>query len=444
MLQLSARNIILLVGSVLALFLSVFFLIKFPEYSAFYHVVGIILAFVLIIFASKEVALFFVLPYCFSGLVLIEFAPEGSWPYITASMATTGAVCAYVFSHLRNKEKKWQIIRRETQKLEKLFKELSVENSEWKSSYIDVSEQSEFQNSLLSMVQRLVEVLDANGVKKRLLKLIEETFPGMTYSIKSVGSGADMFDHWVYQRKVPLLIRDIGSDSRFPVLPRQINFKSMLAAPILFQREVYEIIRIESNSKSAFHMSHLRVIELLSLMTSIAIDNINLLGAFKDKAVHDGFTGLINHKYFLERLEQELLYAGRYKKNLGLIMIDIDHFKKFNDSFGHYAGDEVIKKLVKVITSKLRDVDIVARYGGEEFSALMPEVTYEDLYAAAESIRQAFSAEKYSFSGTECSATISAGISIFPKDASTAPQLVRWADQRLYQAKMQGRNRVIG
>jgi len=167
--------------------------------------------------------------------------------------------------------------------------------------------------------------------------------------------------------------------------------------------------------------------------------------ALRELATRDGLTGLFNHRHFKDVLGTELTRAARYERPLCLIMLDVDHFKIYNDTNGHPAGDEVLKTLADIIKSRLRDVDRSARYGGEEFVALLPETDWKSGKTVAEDIRVQM--ENYPFKGRESQplgkVTVSLGVAEFPTDCVDAASLVEKADEALYRAKSEGRNRVV-
>ncbi len=161
------------------------------------------------------------------------------------------------------------------------------------------------------------------------------------------------------------------------------------------------------------------------------------------RAITDGLTGLSNHKTFQEALLLEIERAKRYEKTLPLILLDIDHFKFFNDTYGHQTGDRVLKELAKLIKNIVRSIDFPARYGGEEFVIFLPETGYEGAIVVAERIRQKVS--EYPFvldNGETIRITISAGVACYPLDAATSHELIAKADEAMYYSKEHGRNRV--
>jgi diguanylate cyclase (GGDEF)-like protein len=172
---------------------------------------------------------------------------------------------------------------------------------------------------------------------------------------------------------------------------------------------------------------------------SIAIENANLYW----QATTDRMTKLYSHHYFQQNLEEEVSRAHRYGATFCLIMMDIDHFKKFNDTYGHLQGDIIIKDIARILRSSVRSIDFTARYGGEEFSVILPEVKAQGAAVVAERIRK--SIEKHPFPGEDgpLHVTVSIGVAEFkPSRMRAASQLIAEADKALYQSKEMGRNRV--
>jgi two-component system cell cycle response regulator len=160
-------------------------------------------------------------------------------------------------------------------------------------------------------------------------------------------------------------------------------------------------------------------------------------------ATLDELTGLHNRRFFLRRLQDEIERAMRYKSPLALLLLDVDHFKRVNDSYGHLVGDAVLASLAEVLRASFRRTDVAARYGGEEFCALLPQTDHAGAEQVAERLRQAFAAAPVALQdGTRLSVTCSAGVAAFGSDAGDAQGLLRVADARLYRAKAAGRNRV--
>jgi len=156
-------------------------------------------------------------------------------------------------------------------------------------------------------------------------------------------------------------------------------------------------------------------------------------------SVTDGLTGLANHRFLMQRLAEEGARSNRTNREFTVLMADVDHFKQYNDTFGHPAGDEVLKQVAAIVRDSTRTVDCVARYGGEEFAVVMPETTAAGGLAVAERIRSRIAAEK--FPGRQI--TLSIGVAQFPRDADLPQGVIAVADRALYQAKREGRDRVV-
>jgi diguanylate cyclase (GGDEF)-like protein len=155
----------------------------------------------------------------------------------------------------------------------------------------------------------------------------------------------------------------------------------------------------------------------------------------------DGLTQIFNRRYFLEQFEREVSRAKRYRRELSLMMFDIDHFKDINDSYGHLAGDYVLKQLATVIKGKIRREDILARYGGEEFVIILPEIDGGNAVIFAEKVRKIVEKAPFKFEDTRISVTISVGLGTLT-ESDDAASLIKRADEKLYEAKAAGRNCV--
>jgi len=173
--------------------------------------------------------------------------------------------------------------------------------------------------------------------------------------------------------------------------------------------------------------------EQLSLIESSKLEDV------RESAVVDGLTGLYDHDTALMLLKKELERAKRHSEKCAVLMLDLDDFKQVNDEFGHQKGDEVLIRLANIMRENLRTIDTPGRYGGEEFIAILPETDKSSAIQSAERLRKAV---KIEFS-KDISLTISIGVGSFPVDASNADELLKKADNALYQAKEKGKNRVV-
>ncbi len=202
----------------------------------------------------------------------------------------------------------------------------------------------------------------------------------------------------------------------------------------------------DPNRKLSSH--DLRILDMLLRTSTLIYQNLQLrehlkklfIRAEKD-AITDYLTHLYNHRYFVQQLGREMNRARRHQSQFVLIMIDIDHFKDFNDSFGHQAGDLVLQKIGQILRENTRKSDTAARYGGEEFAIICPELNKRSGQILAEKLRKIIEKTRHPFT-REKGITISAGVAAFPEDADTPQDLIRCSDAALYEAKRKGRNRV--
>ena len=158
--------------------------------------------------------------------------------------------------------------------------------------------------------------------------------------------------------------------------------------------------------------------------------------------IRDGLTSVANVRYLNEFLEREFARSRRHGRELAVVLLDIDHFKKINDTLGHLTGDYVLRELARVVESRVRRDELFARYGGEEFCLVLPETSNEGATSYAEIIRKAIEDHRFLFDGTDVPVTVSCGVATFTPEMSRPVDIIRAADEALYRAKRSGRNRV--
>lgn len=184
--------------------------------------------------------------------------------------------------------------------------------------------------------------------------------------------------------------------------------------------------------------------KLNDLSTEIfpAIKRISLFRKIDELAVIDGLTGVYRRGAFDEKLAAEFSRARAFKTSLGLMILDIDHFKRVNDTYGHQAGDAILRKTAQLLKESVYETDFVARYGGEEFAVIMPRAQAEGAMRKAEYIRKLIEAEVFDAGIEKLKITVSAGLAHYPQDAGDIKELISRADSALYKAKESGRNRI--
>lgn len=243
----------------------------------------------------------------------------------------------------------------------------------------------------------------------------------------------------VMQTRKPLFVRNTAEDEEFIMLKRgHIKAGTMMCAPLQAKEKILGVLNVSCSKPDAFSAKDFKLFIDLANHASIAIENARLYRY----AVTDSMTRLYNHRYFQQRLDEELLRADRYENRVSLIMLDVDHFKKFNDTYGHPEGDRALKIVAQVIEKSIREIDIAARYGGEEFVVICPEKGGEGAMAPAERIRAAVEQFDYRIEGKPVSLSVSLGISCYPEQAKNKKELLKFSDSALYYSKQSGRNRV--
>ena len=256
----------------------------------------------------------------------------------------------------------------------------------------------------------------------------------------------------VAERQLPLTARDGARESRAVESERrdwpEAPF-SLLLLPLVVVGTTVGVAQFERDDAQPFTRRDMERVQALSTQAAAAIGNSRRHRDITAKAVTDGLTGLFNRRHIQSALESEQRRALRYGHPLSVIMLDIDNFKSYNDTYGHTQGDVLIKRVAALLRASVRGVDTVGRYGGEEFIILMPETTKEEAGHTAERLRRAVEAAIFpGFPDDPSMAvlkTISLGVATLPQDTgnSEAPEmLVALADGALYQAKRGGRNRV--
>ncbi|RZU38948.1 sensor domain-containing diguanylate cyclase [Edaphobacter modestus] len=179
-------------------------------------------------------------------------------------------------------------------------------------------------------------------------------------------------------------------------------------------------------------------------LTAMALASLEMRKKLEHQSIRDGLTSLFNRHFLEIALERELARASRRKGALSVLMMDIDHFKKLNDQFGHSAGDAVLKEIAHTFSACVRTEDLICRYGGEEFTIILPDITPEATLHRAEVIRKAVANLRTELDNDlYSSVTVSIGAAIFPRDGQSSESLLRHADAALYRAKREGRNRVV-
>lgn len=248
-------------------------------------------------------------------------------------------------------------------------------------------------------------------------------------------------------------VDDVNSGSLCPHVHREGALGYSICIPMMAQSETIGVLHLESGQAEAgqpdgaqkqWTAEKQQFAVAVAEHVSLALSNMKLRETLRNLSIRDPLTGLFNRRYMEESLEQELLKAKRYGRSLGVIMLDIDHFKRFNDTYGHEAGDLVLRELSVFLQNHIRLTDIPCRFGGEEFTLILPEADMALTQQRAEQVRQGVAAIRVKVQGqTLASITISEGVAVYPENGPTGQDVLRAADEALYKAKQKGRNHVV-
>ena len=244
----------------------------------------------------------------------------------------------------------------------------------------------------------------------------------------------------------PVNVPDVSQDARY--VQNLDATRSELAVPMIVGERVIGIIDLQSPVRNRFSPDAVRRVSTLANHAATAIENARLHSRVWEMAQRDRLTGMRNLRYFEDRLKEELERASRYSHNCSLVMIDIDDFKKYNDSFGHPMGNLLLRTVARAISTSLRDyIDTAVRYGGEEFVCILPVVVPHEAAEVAERIRRRVLDSNpdipHSTQQPLGCVSVSLGVSTYPIDVPDRDRLLEIADSRMYMAKRAGKNRVF-
>lgn len=259
-------------------------------------------------------------------------------------------------------------------------------------------------------------------------------------------------DCWALRRGQVHMVED----SKSGLLCRHLNQSppgSYMCVPMLARGEMLGMLHLQSNVqgltpqdilKGYLTESKQKLAMTVAEQIALALANLKLRETLRIQSIRDPLTGLFNRRYMEESLERELRRVTRKQSSLGVIMVDIDHFKQFNDTFGHATGDNLLRELGTFLNANVRGEDIACRYGGEEFALIMTEASLEIIRERAEKLREGVKhINIHSLGQTSGTITISLGVAIFPQHGSSGEAVLQAADAALYKAKAEGRDRVV-
>ncbi|MBI4870733.1 MAG: diguanylate cyclase [Candidatus Riflebacteria bacterium] len=310
----------------------------------------------------------------------------------------------------------------------------------------DLSSTLEYNTLLELLLDRAMKIVMAE--RGSIMLLDEDTQELRIHVAKGIDASVvettrvklgDKVSGHVLQTGRPMLIVDTLKSPSFSKLKDgQILGGTMLSVPLIAKDKRLGVLNISKTTPYTLDDRDQELFMALANQAAIAIENARLYTL----AITDELTKLTIRRFFFQRLSEELRRARRYKSACTVMMLDIDHFKRFNDTYGHAAGDQVLIHVARIFKSCMRKVDIVSRLGGEEFAVVCPEQSAEIASIPAERIRKTIESAALDLGGTTVQITVSIGLADYPGHAQKQGVLMEYADQALYHAKHTGRNRV--
>jgi len=257
----------------------------------------------------------------------------------------------------------------------------------------------------------------------------------------------NVLDVWVLRHNRSLLIEDLTKDFRFDYNKieayHERGASSFIVSPLSIAYKVLSIVRVETKDPLGFTLDDSRILRNICDLGAVVLERARLIQDTQDLAIRDSLTSLFVKDYFFQRLEDEIKRVRAKNLKLGMIMLDIDDFKKINDTFGHIVGDAVLAKLAKILINVAgAPGNVISRFGGEEFIISLIECQRPQLLRIAEKIRKSVEQASVTFRRKRINFTVSLGAALYPDDADQAIKLVDRVDKLMYKAKQSGKNKV--
>jgi len=351
-----------------------------------------------------------------------------------------------------------EYIRRSEKRLLKLFDTLNQRTSELEKSQA-------FLELIYENTRVLAGILDVDGVIEEVTKIMGDilaypagglllegpghsliyrgrTIAGQSnFHLKACDPESNALVHLVAGQGDPVIVNDTRKRRDYEKLRE--STRTVMLVPMIAHGRTLGVLTAESSKANAFSEKDQRMLLVVARAAGMALENAMLHQKMEEMSITDELTGIYNYRYFSEKLKEEQRRAARYNLPLSLIMLDIDWFKKFNDTYGHEVGNVVLKGITSVVKNCIRDVDVFCRYGGEEFVIILPQTPQSEVAPIGERIRH--SIETSTFGGDNIpglKVTVSVGVTSFPENGKPEEELLSIADQALYRAKGSGKNVV--
>lgn len=361
-------------------------------------------------------------------------------------------VCLLALSYIS------EYMRKSEQRLLKLFDTLNMRTSELERSQVHLE-------MIYENTRVLAAILEPDGVVREVMRIMGRTLQytnfslvmrnhkgeyyyrarcldkHLNYHLKAIQIGESDLIARVSREKEGIRVND--TSGREDYQPLNAEARSVIITPMTSHGQSQGLIIVESCDPGFFKPRDEQLLSVVARSAGLALENAELHKRAEELSIVDELTDSYNYRFFIQRFQEEKKRSVRYNLPLSIIMVDIDWFKKFNDTYGHEVGNIVLRSLAKTIKKCVRDVDVFARYGGEEFVVILPQTPQVEAHRIGERIREQVEATRIDAGAAgELNITVSVGISSFPENGKSEEELVSVADQALYRAKGSGRNLV--
>jgi diguanylate cyclase (GGDEF)-like protein len=362
--------------------------------------------------------------------------------YQLSILANSAANAIYLAMHYENEK---MLKQQREEDLRRVEKEKESRMKLWKLGQ-DLSNSLSMDTTLQIVVEKMRELVDYQSC----VILLQDSTRQELRAAKFLSPYAEYFKSFVLRYDEPsvihlalthkrtVLIGDIRKLEEPSVLE---NERCVIVAPLASENEIIGIIYIGAAEPESIDYDAMELVDEASVQIAMAIKNAQLYEKTMAHAITDGVTGLFTHRYFQEKLTQEIAWADRTGRKVAVVMVDMDHFKQFNDTLGHPEGDKLLGEISSLLGSYAKAEDTVCRYGGDEFTLILKDSTKERAMATAERIREAF---QLRFGVYAVKITSSIGVAVYPDDAPNKMSLMACVDGAMYRSKRGGRNRVTG
>lgn len=410
-----------------------------------------------------------------AGLVKIDTSEFMTFVFIVAANAAGWGIAAVIsderhYEYMKGRDEFEQLVR-EKEEVSGASGELEEKNEKLKEKMRKIEElNDELKISLnkyyeFHHISTVVgSIYDTNGLLKfineTIVEIIEADYSTIFLFEPKRGSLEVQCTNITSEDNLNKLMKNINNDLIFDIIengsPFVVNVvessdyefvrgrdvKSFVCMPISTTKKKYGIILIESGEFNKFHDENQKLVMLIGHQLSTSIENLELYKRMKELATTDGLTGVYNRLYFHERLSKEMKIAHEHDYPLSLVILDIDHFKKVNDTYSHLIGDKILKIVTSAVKNSIRRSDMIARYGGEEFVVLFPNMDIKRAEETCENLRKKIQESHLTNREIDITVTASFGVANYPHNAFSEENLIKAADRALYKAKESGRNMV--